>query len=75
MLALAAGIVAVSGHFTQLTAVIFGFACMPLIFAGMIIVLPLSLTNERNAETTKKQEPSRKILKSVIMQQVKAGGR
>jgi hypothetical protein len=43
LLGLAVGVVAFTGNFTNLTATIFGFVSMPLIFAGMIIVLPGTL--------------------------------
>ena len=40
LLGLAAGAVATTGNFNNLAATVFGFLTMPLIFAGMIIILP-----------------------------------
>lgn len=41
----AAGILFLAGNFTMLTAVVFGFITLGLVFAGMMCVLPVSVAH------------------------------
>lgn len=52
--AVVAGIMGIGGVFTLLTAVIFGFIAFGLVFAGMICVLPGTVSHPpvKNAEPT-----------------------
>lgn len=52
--AVVAGILAVGGVFTMLTAVVFGFIAFGLVFAGMICVLPGTVSHPpvKKAELT-----------------------
>src|SRR5215212_5040088 len=41
----AAAVLLITGHLTGFTAVGVGFSCLALVFSGMMIVMPLMLTN------------------------------
>lgn len=57
-----AGIFMLTGNMTQFVGVVFGFFAMPLIFMGMIIVLPFSLSHP---DTPKAEKPKRDVAGSV----------
>lgn len=64
LVAAATALLFLSGNLTNLTLVVVGFACMPLIFTGMIILVPLSIANSRSksAETARKPSHGRGLL-------------
>lgn len=63
LFALAVGVVAVTGNLTQLATVIFGFVSMPLIFMGMIIILPGQLMHATDKVEVQEKPPLKTRLK------------
>jgi hypothetical protein len=61
LVAVVAAALFLTGNLTNLAVLIVGFMIMPLIFAGMIIVLPLSMTHSRSSHDhiEKKSSPKR----------------
>lgn len=55
LLGLAAGMVAITGNLTYLAATVIGFISMPLIFAGMIIIVPGTFMHGSDEENVPKQ--------------------
>jgi len=45
IVAIAAGVVFLTGNFTMFTAVVFGFIIFGLVFMGMMVVLPASIAH------------------------------
>jgi hypothetical protein len=45
IVAVAAGVVFLTGNFTMFTAVVFGFIIFGLVFMGMMVVLPASIAH------------------------------
>jgi hypothetical protein len=65
LLALAAGFVAITGNFTYFAATVIGFISMPLIFAGMIIIVPGTFMHAPDKEEIPKQPRLKTKLKEL----------
>lgn len=67
LVATVAAVLLVTGNITNLSLVVVGFLCMPLIFAGMIIVLPLTMMHSGKNNNHIDNKPSKgKVSRSLV---------
>jgi hypothetical protein len=59
MFLLAALVLFLTGNFTMLTAVVFGFMAFGLVFMGMMNVLPLAVAHQSEPTMIKEPKPAR----------------
>ena len=64
LFALTAAVLFVTGNFSIMTAIVFGFTAFGLVFIGMMFVLPFSITHTVPAPP--KNEASRKVVTNAV---------